>query len=776
MLVRLRSVWQSGMGVPEDPPRSVVRFGDFELDLRSRELRKRGVRIALQERPLQVLEVLLRTPGELVTREALQHELWGGDTFVDFETGLNAAVRRLREALGDAAGVPRFVETLPRRGYRFIGPVHAPPQATHKPEVAAPVATAEPLPTPPPPAPAPPPRSPWNPGTRYVVAVPSGLLKSRRWKMAAAAIVAAGAAATWWWWPVTSPLPARAGVMRLDVDLGVPLSRSQAGPDVGISPNGERLVFMSNGRLFTRRLDQSTSIALEGTDGALSFFFSPDSTSLAFFADAKLKRISLDGGSVVTICDAPDGRGGTWGDDEVIIAALGKLEALSRVPAAGGVPAPLTRLAPGEITHRWPQRVPGRNALLFTSNTRPTGFDKARIDVLSLADGRRKTLVEHASFGRYIQTADGTDYLVFRRGAAMFAAALDPIELQLRGAPFPILEQVASSDAFGFASFDSSRTGTWVYRGQDLATVNWLDNSGVLQPLLAEPRGYEWLHLSHDGRRLAFVLGGEVWVHDIGRETRTRLASDASVPLWTPDDRFIVFHHPEGLSWVRSDGGTPPQALTRTNHAQLPFSFSGDGQLLSFQELNASGQEAWNLWTVPVQIDDSGVRASTPQPFLVTAFDEREITLSADRRWVAYSSDDSGRREIYVRAFPDDGRKWQVSTGGGNHPQWSRVPQELFFQAADGLIMMTPYSVHAGGFVTEKPRVWSKQPVDNRNENRYFTVASDASRVAGIVPFVPPGQRPDRSVTLLINALDQFGRHTPTSRLGLPALLARETP
>ena len=138
------------MGVPEDPPRSVVRFGDFELDLRSRELRKRGVRIALQERPLQVLEVLLRTPGELVTREALQHELWGGDTFVDFETGLNAAVRRLREALGDAAGVPRFVETLPRRGYRFIGPVHAPRRQRTSP--AAPVAAAEPS-DPPPPAP-----------------------------------------------------------------------------------------------------------------------------------------------------------------------------------------------------------------------------------------------------------------------------------------------------------------------------------------------------------------------------------------------------------------------------------------------------------------------------------------------------------------------------------------------------------------------------------------------------------------------------------------------
>ena len=113
------------MGVTEDPSLSVVRFGDFEVDLRSRELRKRGVRIALQGRPLQVLEALLRTPGQLVTRETLRQELWGSDTFVDFEAGLNAAVRRLREALGDAADVPRFVETLPRRGYRFIAPVQA---------------------------------------------------------------------------------------------------------------------------------------------------------------------------------------------------------------------------------------------------------------------------------------------------------------------------------------------------------------------------------------------------------------------------------------------------------------------------------------------------------------------------------------------------------------------------------------------------------------------------------------------------------------------------
>ena len=443
------------MGVPEDPPRSVVRFGDFELDLRSRELRKRGVRIALQERPLQVLEVLLRTPGELVTREALQHELWGGDTFVDFETGLNAAVRRLREALGDAAGVPRFVETLPRRGYRFIGPVHDPPQATHKPEVAAPVAAAEPLPTPPPPAPAPPPRSPWNPGTRYVVAV--------------GVVIAIG------------------GVMALS---------RWAGPR-GALPAPPRIVPLTT----TAGSEVTPTLSPDGTWGEMRSS-SPRWTNWRACPEC-LRREEC--------------RSRSRGSCRVRSPIAGR----SDCRAGTSCCSPVTRCRRGSTRH----------ASTFCRS--PT------------VGGRRywRMPVSDGSFRR----ADGTGYLLFRRVASMYAVAFDPDRLELRGAPFPILEQVASSDGFGFASFDASRTGTWVYRIQDQATVNWLDTRARSRPLLTEPGGYEWLHLSHDGSRLAFVLGGDVWVHDIGRETRTRLAIDASVPLWTPDDRFIVFRHPEGL-------------------------------------------------------------------------------------------------------------------------------------------------------------------------------------------------------------------------------------
>ena len=263
------------MSVPEDPPRSVVRFGDFELDLRSRELRKRGVRIALQERPLQVLEVLLRSPGELVTREALQHELWGGDTFVDFETGLNAAVRRLREALGDAAGVPRFVETLPRRGYRFIGPVHDRPQATHKPEVAAPVATAEPLPTPPPPASAPPPRSPWNPGTRYLVAV--------------GVVIAIGGvmALSRWAGPRDAP-PMSPRIVPLTTTAGseVTPTLSPDGTQVAFSWDGERTDGIGDRDLWLKLIGGGQAIR-QLTDGADDDFvpsWSPDGRLLPFSA------------------------------------------------------------------------------------------------------------------------------------------------------------------------------------------------------------------------------------------------------------------------------------------------------------------------------------------------------------------------------------------------------------------------------------------------------------------------------------------------------------
>jgi serine/threonine-protein kinase len=193
-------------------------------------------------------------------------------------------------------------------------------------------------------------------------------------------------------------------LVRLDVDLGSGVSfGSPAGTDTIISPDGTRLVYVSQGKLFTRRMDQPKPTELPGTEGAYEPFFSPDGQWVAFFTSSKVKKISVEGGSAVELCSAVTGGGGTWGEDGNIIATLTRTGGvLSRIPSAGGAPTPVTELAQGEATHRWPQILPRGKAVLFTSNTSTTGFEGANIEVMSLADHRRKTLERGATYGRYL--------------------------------------------------------------------------------------------------------------------------------------------------------------------------------------------------------------------------------------------------------------------------------------------------------------------------------------------------------------------------------------
>ena len=175
--------------------------------------------------------------------------------------------------------------------------------------------------------------------------------------------------ALWGWWRATRPVeqPLKP-LVRLDVDLGPDVSLgSQAGADAILSPDGTRLVYVSQNRLFTRRLDQPKAIELAGTEGAFAPFFSPDGQWVAFFAQGKLKKTSVEGGTAITLCNAIPGQGGSWGEDGNIVAALDGLSGLSRVPSSGGTPAPLTELGQGEVTHRWPQILPGGKAVLFTA-------------------------------------------------------------------------------------------------------------------------------------------------------------------------------------------------------------------------------------------------------------------------------------------------------------------------------------------------------------------------------------------------------------------------
>jgi hypothetical protein len=203
-------------------------------------------------------------------------------------------------------------------------------------------------------------------------------------------------------------------LVRLVVDLGPNVSLgSSYRPEAMLSPDGARLIYALHGRLFTRRLELPAATELAGSEGAYAPFLSPDGEWVAFFANGKLKKLSLEGSAPVVVCDAPLGAGGSWGPDGSIIAALSSVGPLSRIPPGGGAPVPVTHLASGEVTHRWPQFLPGGQAVLFTASASLSDFDGANIDAVVLRDGQRKTLVHDRTFGRYLYAAGGPGYLTY---------------------------------------------------------------------------------------------------------------------------------------------------------------------------------------------------------------------------------------------------------------------------------------------------------------------------------------------------------------------------
>jgi serine/threonine-protein kinase len=612
-----------------------------------------------------------------------------------------------------------------------------------------------------------------NHGTDGVVhsSRPATAGRFSRWgRFVPALLIVVSLGASRFWSPLSTVRPTEQRVVRVDVDLGpeVSLATRFAGPAIAISPDGERLVFVSNGRLMTQRLDHPVSVPLVGTDGVstsdgLTFFFSPDSKKVGFIAEGKLKQLALDGGSVVTICDAPrEGRGGTWGEDDSIVFA-GTFGGLMRVRARGGPVEPVTRLDHAEITHRWPQLLPGGKAVLFTSHTSPAWFSQARVDVLSLTDGRRKRLLDGAAFGRFVADSEGTGYLTFVRSGTLFAAAFDPVRLELLSPPFPVFERVAY-DSAGAAQMDASRTGTVIARRQTKFNVAWLESAGS-SPLFAEHGDFVGPMLSHAGDRVAFTDVEDIWVYDIRRGIRSQVTKGLAASgskVWTSDDQFIVFSTPGGIWYVQSDGGAEPRLLLPAEAPLVRVASAIMGarhnSRLAFHEFRPDGAGMWDQWTVPVAIDGTGLRAGKPEPFLQTRADERHLDFSADGRLVAYASSEAGgRHETFVRSFPDDGRLWKVSDGGGMTPLWSPGRPGLFFQAGE-LLMVAPYAVDGAVFSAGKPHVWSQQNLALQRTGPAYAVSRDGTRVVAIVPDRTSEEHFRRRVTLWVNAVAEFRR------------------
>jgi serine/threonine-protein kinase len=367
-----------------------------------------------------------------------------------------------------------------------------------------------------------------------------GKSNSLPWAVVAGLFAIIAAIALWGPWRYKpSPQP----MVRLDVDLGGDVSFGSLtwfrGADAILSPDGTRLVYCSQSRLFTRRLDQPRATELVGTEDANSPFFSPDGQWVAFFTPGKLKKVSMQGGAPILLCSAPIGNGGSWGQDgNIIISAFGASSALLRIPDTGGAPSRLTELAPGETAHRWPQILPGGKAVLFTALTGSGVADDVNVEVMSLNDRRPKILLRGGTYGRYLPTG----HLIYIHKGTLFAMPFDLGRLETRGTPLPVLEEVAYNIRQGSAQFDFSQAGTAVYRSGkasgELSTVQWLDASGGTQPLLGTPGEYLTPRLSPDGKRLAVSSAADHWINELQRDTITHLTTGIGLAIyttWTPD-------------------------------------------------------------------------------------------------------------------------------------------------------------------------------------------------------------------------------------------------
>jgi serine/threonine-protein kinase len=520
-----------------------------------------------------------------------------------------------------------------------------------------------------------------------------------------------------------------------------------------------------------RALDQLTASALPGTENASSPFFSPDNEWIGFFADGKLKKISVTGGTVITLCDAPLGRGGTWSGDGSIVFAPSNLpkSALARVSAAGGTATPITSLASDEISQRWPQMLPDDSGVLYTSNV-SDNWNDARIVVQPLPNGTPK-IVQPGFYGRYVPSG----HLLFVKNATVFAAPFDLKRFEVTGPAVRALDGVVADSSTGGAQFAVSQTGTAAFlQGtgySPMVPTVWMDRAGNTLPLQSSRLDWSNPQVSPDGKRLAVDISDgkqiDVWVQDLETANLSRLTFDSAddyKPTWTPDGRRIAFTSKRdgapNLYWQRADGGGDVQRLTRSPNEQVGASWHPSGRFMAFHEVRP--QTGNDVMILSLAGDGVGLNAGTPTVFAGTPFNESEPVFSPDGRWLAYHGNEAKRTEIFVRPFPKGDGKWQISSGGGRDAAWSRARSELlFFNFVQNRIFVAPYTIAGDSLNAETARAWSTGPVGRpARPARTFAVHPDGERVV-IVPVEK--QKPDH-VTLAFNFFDELRQIAPVKK------------
>jgi len=503
---------------------------------------------------------------------------------------------------------------------------------------------------------------------------------------------------------------------------------------LALSPDAQQVLFCASDdggtRIWVRRVDSIVAEPLSGTDGASFPFWSADGQRFGFFAAGRLKAFNLATREVRDLAAAPEGYGGTWNNHDEIVFAPGRESALQLISAAGGALTQVTTIGSSfREGHSWPSFLPDGRHFFYTDHT--VDANRYGIYVGDLDTHESKRILKQYSSAVY--GAGG--FLLYVKENLM-AQRFDPVRLQVRGEAMPLADQVLQRYDIGHqADFSVSRTGMIAVRsaGRDLNELHWVDRTGRSVGGITAPAYYSNPTLSPDGRRLIATVTGDnwdahLWSFDVATGQKTRISFDSRAdfaPLWSPDGTEILFASRGGLFRQPFGGGSSRVPALAASMRQFPDSWNGQYvTVLTMSQQTKSDVWLWQLGDHP-----------HATPLLTGPANEGQSRISPDGRYLAYVSDESGRFEVYVQAFPVANGRWQVSSGGGADPQWSRDRRELFYVAADRQMMAVPVSTgstfQAGSekvfFRTQLDSLW----MDTRN---HYDVSADGRRFVVMTP------------------------------------------
>ena len=507
-----------------------------------------------------------------------------------------------------------------------------------------------------------------------------------------------------------------------------------------VSPDGRTIAFSATDstgvtRIWLRPLGSLMASPMPGTEGTTRPFWSPDSRYLGFVAGGKLKKVQATGGPPIVICDAPTGSDGTWGERDIIVFDGRGNDPLLKVPAGGGVAVPAVSrdTTRGETAVGWPEFLPGGRYFVYLS-----AGQRSMLRVCDIESGELHDLLPCDSRAVYAEPG----YLLFSRNGTLVAQQFDARARKLKGDPVPVAEQVLTN-AVGGADFSVSDNGVLAFaaRGGSLGQIVKLDRSGRLTGTLSTPGDILVPSMSPDEKRIAVRIRDiatgtrDIWVLDIAREVASRLTFDPrneNYPVWSPDGTRIAYYSGSaegtGIYVQPSTGAGRSENILPSAGAELVLTdWSRDGRFLFYE--SASDRTRQDLWVLPM----TGERK--PYAFLTGPYDETQGRLSPDGRWLAYSSDESGRYEVYVQSFPEPGGKWQVSTNGGSDPRWRADGSELLYLSSDQQLMSMPLAKAPAPFEVVIPRsLFPIRVLAPAGPPSHYVVTEDGQTIYAVAP------------------------------------------